>query len=194
MIRDVFQRDEFLLVLAILALAAFLIVPWLIRVYNRLVHGRNRVREMWSNIEVQLNRRYELIPNLVGAVKGYAKHEDQTFTKVTEARSAAMAAKTPGEHAAAETMLTRSLTGLYAVAEAYPELKASGNFSGLQSELVNIENSIQESRTQYNAIVSRFNTAVEMFPTNIAAAILRFNKFDFYDAPDAANKAVSTDF
>jgi len=194
MFRNFLQNDVFLLAIAIIVLVALIVVPWLIRVYNMLVMGRNRVHEMWSNIEVQLNRRYELIPNLVGTVKGYAKHEDQTFTKVTEARSRAMAAKTPSEHAAAESMLAQSLMGLYAVAEAYPELKANQNFLGLQRELVGIEDAIQQARTQYNAIVRRFNTGVQTFPTNIAAGILGFKAFDFYNAPDAANENVKAEF
>jgi LemA protein len=185
--------DPLILLLILLGIVV-LVAPWLIRVYNMLVRGRNRVQEGWANIEVQLNRRHELIPNIVNTVKGYAKHEDATFTQVTEARSRALGAKTPQDLASAERSLMRSLSGLYAVAENYPELKASGNFTQLQGQLVDTEDQIQEARTFYNGLVARFNTAVESFPTNLVANVLGFKKFDFYDAPEEAGQASSVQF
>lgn len=164
-----------------------LLAAWVVSVYNGLIRGRTRVEEGWSDIEVQLNRRYDLIPNLVNTVKGYAKHEDDVFTKVTQARSAAMSAATPHDHAVAENQLSQTLKSLFAVAESYPDLKASSNFAHLQSELVDTEDKIQAARRFYNSLVRRFNIAVQTFPTNIAANMLGFKKFDFYDAPEIAN-------
>jgi LemA protein len=169
-------------------------LAWVIGVYNMLVRGRNRVDEGWSDIEVQLNRRYDLIPNLVNTVKGYAKHEEGVFTKVTEARTKAMSAATPAEHAAAENQLSQTLKSLFAVAEAYPDLKASQNFHHLQTELVDAEDKIQAARRFYNSLVRHFNTAVQTFPTNLIASSLGFKKYDFYDAPDAADHVPQVEF
>lgn len=184
--------DIFLIVLVIVLAGALLLIPPIIKLYNRLVRGRNKVREIWSNIEVQLNRRHELVPNLVNTVKGYATHEEGTFTKVTEARSKAVSSSSPGELGALERTLMSGIGQIYAVAEAYPELKASDNFTRLQSELSTIEDNIQQSRTEYNAIVSRFNTGVQSFPVNLIAGLLGFKSFEFFDAPDEASKAPAT--
>lgn len=178
----------------VVVIVLMFVVPWIIRIYNMLVRGRNRVREVWANIEVQLNRRHELIPNLVSTVKGYATHESATFTQVTEARSRAEAAGTPSEKAATERQLTSSLMSLYAVAEAYPDLKASDNFNRLQHQLVEVEDAIQQARTQYNAIVRRYNTFVQSFPINLMSGILGFKPADFFDAPDEANTPASATF
>ncbi len=178
----------------VLAGLAVLIMVWVIGVYNMLIRGRTRVEEGWSDIEVQLNRRYDLIPNLVNTVKGYAQHEEGVFTKVTEARTTAMSAATPHDHAVAENQLSQTLKSLFAVAEAYPDLKASSNFAHLQSELVDAEDKIQASRRFYNSLVRRFNTAVQTFPTNIIAPLLSFKTFDFYDAPEVANAVPTVNF
>jgi LemA protein len=173
---------------------AVLLLFWVIGAYNMLIRGRTRVEEGWSDIEVQLNRRYDLIPNLINTVKGYAKHEEGVFTKVTEARTAAMSAATPHDHAIAENQLSQTLKSLFAVAEAYPDLKASSNFAHLQSELVDAEDKIQASRRFYNSLVRKFNIAVQTFPTNIIAGFLGFKKFDFYDAPEVANAVPNVQF
>lgn len=167
---------------------------WLVWVYNSLISSRTRVEEGWSDIEVQLNRRYDLIPNLVNTVKGYAKHEEGVFTKVTEARTAAMSAATPHDHAIAENQLSQTLKSLFAVAEAYPDLKASTNFAHLQTELVDTEDKIQASRRFYNSQVRDFNIKVQTFPTNFLVNIFGFKKFDFYDAPEVANAVPNVQF
>lgn len=181
-------------ILIVLLVIVGLIGLWLVLVYNGLIRLRNYVEEAWSDIEVQLKRRYDLIPNLVNTVKAYAKHEDSVFTKVTEARSNAMQATTMGEHAKAEGMLTETLKSLFAVAEAYPDLKASNNFADLQRELVDTEDKIQASRRFYNANVRDFNTKVQVFPNNLIAGMLSFTKFDFYDAPEEHTKEVHVQF
>lgn len=167
---------------------------WLMGVFNGLVKLKNRVDEAWSDIEVQLKRRYDLIPNLVNTVKGYAKHEDSVFTKVTEARSNAMQAETPADHAEAENMLTGTLKSLFAVAESYPDLKASENFLHLQQELTDAEDKISSSRRFYNGNVRDFNTKLQVFPTNMVAGMLGFTKYDFFDAPDEVNEAPNVQF
>ena len=167
---------------------------WLVVVFNGLIGSRNRTDEAWSDIEVQLKRRYDLIPNLVNTVKGYAKHEASVFENVTQARSAAMQAGTAAEHAKAENMLTQTLKSLFAVAEAYPDLKASGNFVHLQQELVDAEDKIQASRRFYNSQVRDFNTKLQVFPTNMVGGMLGFKKYDFYDAPDVANATPEVNF
>ncbi len=170
---------------AILAVL-ILIGGWLVLTYNSLIHSRNRVDEAWSDIEVQLKRRYDLIPNIVETVKAYAKHEQKVFKDVTEARTKAMQAKTPEEHAKAENMLTGALKSLFAVAEAYPQLQAAGNFLNLQHELTDAENKIQAARRFYNGNVRDFNTKIQVFPTNLIAGMFGFTKREFFDAPDVA--------
>jgi LemA protein len=157
---------------------------FLVTTYNGLIKLRNRVKEAWSDIDVQLKRRYDLIPNLIETVKGYAKHESETFEKVVEARSAAMSAQkegTPEEQAAAENMLSSTLKSIFALSEAYPDLKANQNFLELQRELTDTEDKIQASRRFYNGNVRDFNTKIEVFPTNIFAGMLNFKKYDFFE-------------
>ncbi len=175
-------------ILWIILLVVVAFAGWLIAVYNGLVTRRNRVDEAWSDIDVQMKRRYDLIPNIVAAVKGYATHEEGVFTKVTQARAAAMGAQTPGEHAAAENMLSQTLKSLFAVAEAYPQLQAAGNFLDLQRNLTDAEDKIQASRRFYNANVRDYNTALQVFPTNLVAGTFGFTKRDFFDAPDVVNE------
>lgn len=175
-----------MIALYIIIAIVVLLALWLIMVFNGLIRLRNRVDEAWSDIEVQLKRRYDLIPNLVNTVKGYAKHEKGVFEKVTEARAGAMSAKTPAEHARAENMLTETLKSLFAVSENYPDLKASDNFLHLQKELVDAEDKIQAARRFYNGNVRDFNTKKQVFPSNLVAGMLGFKDYEFFDAPEEA--------
>jgi LemA protein len=163
---------------------------WAMSVYNGLVTLRNRTKEAWSDITVQLKRRYNLIPNLVKTVKGYAKHEKTVFTDVTKARVAALNAKGAGEKAAAENMLTDALKSIFAVAENYPALRASENFKALQDELTDTENKISASRRFYNSNVRDFNTKMEVFPNNLIASWLKFSKFDLFQVKGAAREKI----
>jgi len=164
----------------IVGIIIILIAAWLIGVYNSLVKGRNRVDEAWSDIDVQLKRRYDLIPNLIETVKGYASHEKETFQKVTEARANAMKSQGMEDKGKAENMLSETLKSLFAVAESYPDLKANQNFLQLQDELSDTENKIQASRRFYNGNVRDFNTKIQIFPTNLVAGMLGFKKYDFF--------------
>ena len=172
-----------LIVIAGLALIAVFI-------YNSLIVKRNRVDEAWSDINVQLKRWYDLIPNLVDTVKGYAKHEKELFEKVTQARSAAMGAGTMAEKAQAENMLSQTLKSLFAVSENYPDLKASQNFLQLQDELSDTENKIQAARRFYNGNVLEFNNTIQQFPTNVFAGVFNFSKRDFFQLESEAEKQV----
>ena len=167
-----------------------LIILWLIGTYNGLIGLKNQVDEAWSDISVQLKRRYDLIPNLVETVKGYAKHEKSAFEDVTKARTAAMSAKSPEQKGKAEGELSGTLKTLFAVAEAYPELKANENFKALQDELTDTENKIQASRRFYNGNVRDFNIKVQVFPTNIFAGMLGFSARDFFQVDEAEAAAV----
>ena len=168
----------------ILAIGALVII-WIVTAYNSLVSLRNRTQEAWADIEVQLKRRYDLIPNLVNSVKGYATHESSAFENVTKARSMAMGAQGPTQkHAEAENMLTGALKSVFALAEAYPDLKANQNFLALQSELSDTENKIQAARRFYNANVRDINISIESFPSNIIAKMFKFTKMELFDIPD----------
>jgi LemA protein len=170
----------------IFLIAAGGLVAYVVSLYNQLVKLRNGAESAWSDIDVQLKRRYELIPNLVETVKGYAEHEKSTFEEVTKARSQAMQASGPGEKSAAEGNLTRVLKSLFAVAEAYPELRANQNFLSLQEELSNLEDAIQNARRYYNAVVRDLNTRCEAFPSNLVANNFGFEKKEYFelDAPE----------
>ena len=161
---------------------------WLVGVFNSLVRSRNRVKESWSDIDVQLKRRYDLIPNLVETVKGYAAHEAGTLDKVIQARAKAMGAQTVAEHAQAENMLTGALKSLFALSEAYPQLRAVESFTKLQDELADTENKIQAARRFYNTNVLSLNTRVEQFPSNIVASMFGFKKEVFFEIANAAEK------
>lgn len=156
------------------------VIVLFIGIYNSLVRGRNRVEEAWSDIDVQLKRRYDLIPNVLETVKGYASYERGTLESVTNARTMAMGAKTAGEHAKAEDMLSNTLKTLFAVAENYPDLKANANFLDLQRELADTENKIQAARRFYNGLVRDLNTKIESFPTNMFASMFGFFKKEFF--------------
>jgi LemA protein len=169
---------------SVLILIFFLLVLWVIFAYNRLVSLKNRSKEAFADIDVQLKRRYDLIPNLVETVKGYATHERELFEKVTEARAKAMGAREGGDVkklAEAENYLTQTLKTLFAVAENYPDLKASQNFLELQRELRDTEDKIMYARRFYNANVRDLNIAIESFPTNIVASIFGFKKMDLFE-------------
>lgn len=172
----------------IILIVAGILIIWFIGTYNVLIVRRNRVKESWSDIEVQLKRRYDLIPNLVNVVKGYAAHEKGVFEEVTKARAMAIGAKTPEEHTKTENMLTGALRHLFAVAEAYPQLRASENFRELQMELSDTENKIQAARRFYNSTVMDLNTSVEQFPTNLIAQMFGFKKEDFFDLENETEK------
>lgn len=170
------------------------IVFWAIFVYNGLVSLRNRAKEAWSDIDVQLKRRYNLIPNLVETVKGYASHEKELFQKVTEARTRAMGATTMKEHSEAENMLSSTLKSLFAVVENYPQLKAAGNFLELQRELRDTEDKIQAARRFYNGNVRDLNIKIERFPEKIIAALFAFKKMDFFETEGEAREPVKVSF
>ena len=174
-----------MIIIWIIIALAIIAVLWFIGVFNSIVVLRNRTQEAWSDIDVQLKRRYDLIPNLVETVKGYAKHEDSVFTKVTEARASAISAEKSGntqESAQAENVLTGALKSVFAVAESYPELKASDNFQKLQDELTDSENKIEAARRFYNGNVRDFNIKIQTFPNNIAAGILNAKAFELFEA------------
>lgn len=180
-----------IVVLLIVLLAAFLI-----SIYNSLVKLRQRVRNAWAQVDVQLRRRYDLIPNLVNTVKGYAQHEKTTLENVTEARNMAVNAGNIKDKVMAENMLTGALRSLFAVAEAYPDLKANTNFMQLQTELSDTESKIAFSRQFYNDTVQKFNTKIEIFPNNLVAGMLGFTAADYFDLQDEPNarKAVEVEF
>lgn len=176
-----------LIVVAVLAV-------FVIAIYNSLITLKNRVDEAWSDIDVQLKRRYDLIPNLISTVKGYATHEKELFEKVTAARTAAMGAQTPAQKEQAENMLSGTLKSLFAVSENYPDLKANQNFLELQRELTDTEDKIQASRRFYNGNVRDFNTKIETFPSNIIAGLLNFTKREFFAAEEAERENVKVQF
>jgi len=176
------------LIITLVVVAALALIA--VFIYNSLIVKRNRVDEAWSDINVQLKRRYDLIPNLVDTVKGYAKHEKELFEKVTQARSAAMGAGTMAEKAQAENMLSQTLKSLFAVSENYPDLKASQNFLQLQDELSDTENKIQAARRFYNGNVLEFNNTTQQFPTNVFAGVFNFSKRDFFQLENEAEKQV----
>jgi LemA protein len=190
------RRQGKMIGLTILGVIVILLAVFLISVYNNLVQLRQRVQNSWAQVDVQLKRRYDLIPNLVGAVKGYAQHEKATLEGVTQARNMAMNAGNIQEQMQAENMLTGALRSLFAVAEAYPELKANTNFMQLQAELTDTESKIAFSRQFYNDTVQKFNTKIELFPTNLVAGMLGFAMVDYFNLqgePDA-RQAVKVEF
>src|SRR6266567_2548854 len=171
----------FLVILVVIAVV-------LVGMYNSLVQLRVRCDSAWSDIDVQLKRRHDLIPNLVETVKGYAAHEKGTFENIAKFRSQAMQATSPGDKAQAENQLTGALKSLFAVAENYPELKASEQFTGLQGSLNSIEDNIQNARRYYNAVVRDFNTRVQSFPTNILAGMFGFRTRQFFEVDSPTDR------
>jgi LemA protein len=177
-------------VLIVVLVLIVLLVIYAIALYNGLVQKRNRVDNSWAQIDVQLKRRHDLIPNLVETVKGYAAHERGVFEAVTEARASAMRAQGPAQSAAAEGVLTQALGRLFAVAENYPDLKASQNFLELQGQLSDTENRISIARQVYNDTVLTFNNAIQVFPAVLAAGALGFTKREYFEIEDAAEREV----
>jgi len=171
-----------------------LLVLWVMAIYNGLVRLRNRVDNALGQIEVQLKRRYDLIPNLVETVKGYASHEKETLERVVAARNAGLAAQTPGAQAQADNLLTGALRQLFALAEQYPDLKANQNFLQLQSQLEDTENKVSISRQIYNDTVLTYNNKVQMVPSNIVASMTGFKTREFFDAPGEADEAPKVQF
>ncbi len=185
-----------LLSLFFLGLIGLLVVGalYLMSVYNTLVALRNRVAEAWSGIDVQLKRRSSLIPNLLETVKGYATHEKETFENVTKARSALMSSATPNQAAEANNMLSSALKSLFAVAESYPELKASDNFRQLQTDLNDTEDKIAYSRQFYNANVLDYNTKIVIFPNVMVAGMIGFKQSEFFKATDTEKQDIAVKF
>ncbi|MBI3290690.1 LemA family protein [Candidatus Falkowbacteria bacterium] len=177
----------------ILAIVAALIL-WLILIFNSLIRLKNRTNEAFSDIDVQLKRRHDLIPNLIETVKGYAKHERELFEKVTKARSNAISAQGVEEKSQTENMLSQALKSIFAVAENYPDLKASQNFLKLQDELSDTENKIQAARRFYNGNVRDFNTKTQTFPNNLVANMLGFKDFEFFQAENKEKENVAVKF
>ena len=173
-------------IIKIIIVLLVIVAGWLVLTYNRLVALKNRAKEAWSDIDVQLKRRYNLIPNLVETVKGYASHERELFEKVTEARTKAMGVTEIKEKGAAENMLSDTLKSLFAVAENYPDLKASENFLELQRELRDTEDKIQAARRFYNGNVRDLNIKIESFPVNLIAKAFGFAKMEFFELEEAA--------
>jgi LemA protein len=182
-----------IVVYVIIAVLALLVV-WLIALYNRFVKLRNRVDNAWAQIEVQLKRRWDLIPNLIETVKGYAAHERGTFEAVTAARTAAQSASGPGATAAAEGILGQALGRLFAVAEAYPQLQADENFRQLQTELAETENKIAVSRQVYNDTVLSYNNAIQVFPGVLLAGSFKFLKREFFETDETQREVPRVDF
>ena len=177
-----------------LAVVVVLIILWAVATYNRLVALRNQIENTWSQIDVQLRRRFDLIPNLVETVKGYAAHEKEIFEKVAEARAKMMGAKGVEDTAEASNMLTGALKSLFAVAEAYPDLKANQNFLSLQEELAGTENQIARARELYNDAVMSYNTMIQSFPVNIIAGMGGFSQRPYFPMEEAAREPVKVSF
>lgn len=178
----------------VLAIILVLSILWIVGTYNGLVKLKNRAKEAWADIDVQLKRRYDLIPNLVEIVKGYAVHEKEVFEKVTEARTRAMGAETIKEKGEAENFLSGTLKTLFAVAENYPDLKASTNFLELQRELTDTEDKVQAARRFYNGNVRDLNIQIESFPANLVASTLGFLKMDFFEIGEAERETTKIKF
>ena len=174
--------------ITILIIVVAIVILWAVYAYNRFISLINRAKEAWADIDVQLKRRYDLIPNLVTTVKGYAAHEQSAFEKVTKARAEAIGAQNVEQKAVAENMLSGALKSLFAVAEAYPDLKANQNFLELQRELSDTENKIQAARRFYNGNVRDLNTSVDSFPNNIIAGMFNFAKIEFFELEESAAK------
>ena len=174
--------------LLVLAVILFGVPLWMVSVYNRLVTLRNLVETAWAQTEVQLRRRHDLIPNLVETVKGYATHERGTFEEVIQARNAAREATSPQTRAEAENVLTGAIKSVFAVAEAYPELKANQNFMSLQEELTNTEGFISQCRSQYNDSVLTYNNALQVFPANAVVGMLRFQPREYFGVSSEAER------
>lgn len=180
--------------LIVVLVIVVLLVLWVIATYNSLVTFRNRVKDAWSQIDVQLKRRFDLIPNLVETVKGYTKHESETLENVVKARNTYMSATLPEDQMKADGELTKAISKLFALAENYPDLKANTNFTDLQNQLNETENKIAMSRQFYNDIVMQYNNKVEMVPSNIIANMFHFKKETFFEADKTERENVQVKF
>ena len=178
----------------ILIAVVAIIVLFVINTYNTLVELRNKVKDQWAQIDVQLKRRFDLIPNLVETVKGYAKHESSTLEAVVKARNTYLSASTPEAQMKADGELTQAITKLFALSEAYPELKANENFKQLQSELTSTEDKISYARQFYNDIVMKYNNKIEMFPSNIVAGMFNFKTQAFFEVNEEERQNVKVQF
>lgn len=178
----------------ILIIVLFLIVLWAISVYNSLIALRNRVKDQWAQIDVQLKRRFDLIPNLVETVKGYTKHESETLEAVIKARNTYVSATVPEEQMKADGELTKAISKLFALTEGYPDLKANTNFQALQQELTETESKIAAARQFYNDTVMVYNNKVSMVPSNIIASLFKFNKEAFFEANETERQNVQVKF
>lgn len=178
----------------ILIAVVAIIVLFVINTYNTLVGLRNKVKDQWAQIDVQLKRRFDLIPNLVETVKGYAKHESSTLEAVVKARNTYLSASTPEAQMKADGELTQAITKLFALSEAYPELKANENFKQLQSELTSTEDKISYARQFYNDIVMKYNNKIEMFPSNIVASMFKFKVQAFFEVNEEERQNVKVQF
>jgi LemA protein len=188
-------RILILLVIVVIVPVLFVLM-WIVSAYNRLVALRNRFKNAYAQIDVQLKRRYDLIPNVVETVKGYASHERQTFEAVVNARNRAVSAQGagPAERGQAEGALTSALRGLFALAESYPQLRAAENFAQLQNTLAQIEDAVQNARRYYNAVVRDLNTKIQQFPSNIVAGMFGFVNREFFEVPDTERSAPQVKF
>lgn len=182
------------IILGIIILVIVLIIGWIIKTYNKLVQLRNKVKDQWSQVDVQLKKRFDLIPNLVETVKGYAKHEKETLNSVIEARNSALSAKTPTDEMDANNQLSGALNKLFALSEAYPELKADGNFKDLQENLKDVEDKISYARQFYNDTVLKYKNAIETFPTILIAGMLGFKQEQFFEAIEDEKQNVKVQF
>lgn len=180
-------------IIILIAIVA-IIVLFVINTYNTLVGLRNKVKDQWAQIDVQLKRRFDLIPNLVETVKGYAKHESSTLEAVVKARNTYLSASTPEAQMKADGELTQAITKLFALSEAYPELKANENFKQLQSELTSTEDKISYARQFYNDIVMKYNNKIEMFPSNIVASMFKFKTQAFFEVNEEERQNVKVQF
>lgn len=177
-----------------LLVLVLVLAVWLVATYNRLVRLRVQSENAWSDIDVQLKRRHDLIPNLVETVKGYASHEKDTLRQVIEARNQAVSAQAPAEKAQAEGALTHALKSIFALAESYPQLRAVENFTQLQGTLQQIEEAVQNARRYYNAVVRDFNTQIAVFPANLVAGTMGFQSKEFFEAPVTERAVPKVDF
>ncbi len=180
--------------LIVILVIVVILVLWVIATYNSLVSFRNRVKDAWSQIDVQLKRRFDLIPNLVETVKGYTKHESETLENVIKARNTYMSATLPEDQMKADGELTKAVSKLFALSESYPDLKANTNFNDLQNQLKETENKIAMSRQFYNDIVMQYNNKVEMVPSNIIANMFHFKKETFFEAQETERENVQVKF
>ncbi|CDF20581.1 lemA family protein [Clostridium sp. CAG:609] len=178
----------------ILIIVLVLLVLWVINTYNKLIALRNRVKDQWAQIDVQLKRRFDLIPNLVETVKGYTKHESETLEAVIKARNTYVTAGTPEAQMKADGELTQAISKLFALTESYPDLKANTNFQHLQEELTQTESKIASARQFYNDTVMLYNNKVSMVPSNIIASLFKFNKEAFFEANETERQNVSVKF